>query len=112
MMRILTPNDKQIEIMGRLVQPWFEKMKLNPLVFWDLTYHYKVLLYKMVCVGGQPPSDLQLRHLCKALRSAEGRIDDNRYVPYDPVDYLTNEQLMASFSIETSDEHRNYLKKF
>jgi hypothetical protein len=109
MMRILTQNDKQIEIMGRLVQPWLEKMILNPLVFWDLTYHDKVLLYKMVCVGGQHPSDLQLRHLCKALRSAEGRIDDDHY---DPVDHLTNEQLMASLSIETSDEHRNYLKKF
>ena len=108
-MRMMTPNDKQIEIMARLVRPWLEKMKYNPQVFWELPHHHRVLLYNLVCAGGQHPSDLQLKQLYKALRSTEGRIEG---YSSDPVDYLTNEQLMAYFCLETPDERRNYLEKF
>ena len=109
MMRMLKPNDRQMKIMERLVRPWLEKMKFSPQIFWGLQAYERVQLYKWVCVGGEHPSDAQLRNLYRSLRSAEGRIEGQSS---DPVDHLTNEQLMAFFSQDTSLEQLAYLRKF
>ncbi|MGB2800455.1 MAG: hypothetical protein WBC82_11515 [Dehalococcoidia bacterium] len=111
MMRMRKPNDRQMKIMERLVRPWLEKMKFSPQVFWDLQAYEREQLYKWVCVGGEHPSDAQLRNLYRSLRSAstEGRIEGHYS---DPIDHPTNEQLMAFFSQDTSPEQLAHLRKF
>lgn len=107
-MRMPKPNDNKMEIMARLLRPWLEERNHRPEVFWKLPYHYAVMLYKQVCVGGQQLDHEERRKLFMALNSAEARVKGYS----NPLDHITPEQLVEYFSSETSSEELNDLDKY